>query len=354
MRNQALAIAIMALTQMSTAVPLLTPGHIWDTTLTPKDCQNETPFDAFMKCVLLNNKPCSRVTSFDGNDIMAAKVDFILPYEYSYGKRCIVTPRLSDMLDRRTRVKSITLSYAIVLDPDYDTVGFIKLPGIAGIRDDRGELYDWVCPYLLIDLHSDFFQSPIPVYTPLYYFQISIAFDTYYHSSPKECQGSEYCDRGFSFRLQMHNDLRVSLYYYPPSDVRDEFCENIGRFTDLRKVYTDACEPNMHFAHGFTIHSRPSNRIQPLGFVVKHAIRKNYITLKVSIDDDGILSVELLTRFDVQNGAEGRSKAKWFIGKDYSISSLYAWIAYGHLPERQPFNEQNQHMTISDWSLSFD
>jgi hypothetical protein len=284
--------------------------RIWDTTLTPEPCRTVKPFANFMKCMFQNNRRCRSVTTLQGTNGMSAKINFILPFDWNTGRMCIMTPRLGEILDRRTRVKTATLSYSVIVNEKYDNIGFIKLPGLAGVRKDRRDLFDW------------------------------------------ECQGSERCDRAFSFRLQMHNDRRLSLYYYPPTDTRQGFCKNIQSHTDMSKVYTDACQPSMQFAHGFTVHSKTTNRVDPLSFIVENNSRKNFITLKVSIDANGFMFVDLSTRYDVTNGQVGRTRAKWFLGKDYAISSLYAFIYYGHRPERQPFNAQNQFITISDWSLT--
>jgi len=176
---------------------------------------------------------------------------------------------------------------------------------------------------------------------------------TRYRSYIQECQGSEVCDRSFSVRLQMHDDRRLAVYYYPPTNTRASFCANIRNNTDIvRSVYTDVCDLSSTYPYGYTIHSRPSNKITPLGFVMKNNTHKTLISLRVSIDRNGFMNVDLNSRFNAPGGPWGRTTARWFIGSNYSITSLYAWMAYGHEPPRPPVTEANQFITIGDWSLT--
>jgi hypothetical protein len=137
---------VLIIASLFSAVSEALVYRINDVTMTPNVCRRPRTFPTYMKCMLENNLPCSRVTTFSGRENVTAKVRFVLPFEYEYGKRCILTPRLGEMLNNRTRVKTATLNYSIILNQAYDNVGFIKLPGLAGIRNDRADLFDWVRP----------------------------------------------------------------------------------------------------------------------------------------------------------------------------------------------------------------
>ena len=119
-------------------------NRIWDITQTPVACRNVTQFYPFMTCMMKNLSRCNRIATFTGTNSATARLNMSLPFAWNAGTTCAFSPRFSEILTRRTRFKTATLNYSVVLPEAYDNIGFLKLPGLAGVRSNRSDLFDWV------------------------------------------------------------------------------------------------------------------------------------------------------------------------------------------------------------------